>query len=141
MSDQTKIEAFLAGGPYAVVGASCDRTKEGNRVLRSFVRSGMTVFPVNPGAAEVEGLTCYSDLASVPRVPHGICITTPPRVTESIVEQAGRLGVKHVWMQPGAESERAVDRAHQLGMNLIAGGPCIKAARGTARAPQRKPGQ
>ena len=36
----------------------------------------------------------------------------------------GRLGIQHVWMQPGAESEQAVHRAEALGMNVIANGPC-----------------
>lgn len=102
--------------------------REGNRVLRSFLRRGTTAFLVNPGASEVEGLTCYLDLASLPRPPHAICITTPPQVSESIIEQAGRLGVKNVWMQPGAESGRAIDRARQLGMNVVAGGPCVLTA-------------
>ncbi|MCH8218006.1 MAG: CoA-binding protein [Planctomycetes bacterium] len=45
-------------------------------------------------------------------------------VTASIVEETAQLGIKHIWMQPGAESEEAVKRAEQLGMNVIAGGPC-----------------
>ena len=66
----------------------------------------------------------YPDLASLPEPVHGISIITPPEVTESIVEQAGQLGIKNLWMQPGAENDAAVARATELGMNLISGGPC-----------------
>jgi predicted CoA-binding protein len=52
-------------------------------------------------------------------------VITPPHVSEAIVEQAGVIGVKNIWFQPGAESEKAVARAIELGMNVIAGGPCI----------------
>ena len=55
---------------------------------------------------------------------HGISVITKPDVTESIVEEAAELGIKNIWMQPGAESEKAVKRAEALGMNVIAGGPC-----------------
>lgn len=125
MSTAEKIHAFLDGTPHAVVGASRDRSKYGNKVLRVFQQNGREVYPVNPQAKEVEGLACYPDLASLPKAVHGISIITPPHVTETIIEQAIDLGIQHVWMQPGAESERAVQRAENAGINFIAGGPCI----------------
>src|SRR5438477_6987528 len=100
MNESEQINAFLAGAPHAVVGASSDRSKYGNLVLRSYVQAGRPIFPVNPGAEEVEGLKAYPDLASLPEKVHGVSVITPPRVTESIVEQAGSLGIKHIWLQP-----------------------------------------
>ncbi|MDB5341159.1 MAG: Rossmann fold nucleotide-binding protein, partial [Planctomycetaceae bacterium] len=79
-------------------------------------------------AEEVEGLHSYPDLASLPQPVHGVSIITPPSVTEAIIEQAGKLGIKHVWLQPGAESKQAVSRAAHWGINLISGGPCILVA-------------
>lgn len=130
MTEQEKIQAFFAGGPHAVVGASRDRSKYGNMVLRAFQQNGLAAFPVNPSADKVEGLKAYPDLASLPETVHGASVITPPDVTESIIEQAGRLGIKNIWLQPGAESENAVQRATQLGMNVIAGGPCVLVALG-----------
>lgn len=125
MNERTKINAFLAGGPHAVVGASRDRTKIGNRVLQAYLQAGRPVFPVNPLAGEIEGLTAYPDLAALPAAIHGLSVVTPPQISEAVVEQAGKLGVKHIWFQPGAESEHALQRAQELGMNVISGGPCI----------------
>jgi uncharacterized protein len=125
MNDREKIAEFLAGRPHAVVGASRDRAKIGNKVLRAYVKTGRPAYPVNLGAEEVEELKAYPDLASLPEAVHGVSVITPPQVTESIVEQAGALGIKNIWLQPGAESQRAVARAEELGMNVISGGPCI----------------
>jgi uncharacterized protein len=73
----------------------------------------------------VEGLVAFSDLASLSETVHGVSIVTPPRVTEQIVLQAAGLGIRHLWMQPGSESDRAIELAEQAGMNVIWGGPCI----------------
>jgi uncharacterized protein len=125
MTEPDRIKSFLDGAPLAVVGASRDRAKYGNKVLRALVRDGRDVFPVNPTIEDVEGRKSYPDLRSLPVPVHGVCVITPPSVTESIVEQAGRLGIKNIWLQPGAESDWAVERATQLGMNVISGGPCV----------------
>ncbi len=125
MTLQEKIDAFLAAGPYAVVGASKDRSKYGNRVLRCYRQHHLTAYPVNPREPEIEGLTCYPDLTALPEPAHGISIITPPSVTEGIVEQAAEAGVRRLWMQPGAESPAAVSRAEALGLSVISGGPCI----------------
>ena len=119
------IQDFLAGGPFAVVGASTDRAKYGNKVLRCYLQNGRDAHPVNPKADEVEGRHAFADLASIPEPVHGVSIITPPAVTERVVEDAAEAGIRHVWMQPGAESDAAVARAGELGLNVIAGGPCL----------------
>ena len=124
MTIQQQIDEFLNGAPHAVVGASRDRSKYGNKVLRTYLQNKMPVFAVNPNADEVEGLSAYPDLASLPEQVHGISVITPPRATELIVSEAGNLGVKNIWMQPGSESETALELAAQFGMNVIANGPC-----------------
>ena len=78
MSEAARIEQFLNGSPHAVVGASRDRSKYGNKVLRAYLQSDRTVYPVNPTAVEVEGLTAYPDLAALPEAVHGVSVITPP---------------------------------------------------------------
>ncbi len=125
-----QINDFLDGETFAVVGASRDRSKYGNKVLRVYVQNGRKVHPVNLHADEVEGRKSYPDLASLPEPVHGISVVTPPNVTEQVVEQAATLGIRHIWMQPGAESAAAVESAAGHGMNVIAGGPCILVVQG-----------
>jgi uncharacterized protein len=101
------------------------RKKYGNKVLRAYLQSQRAVYPVHPSAEEVEGLTAYRDLASLPETVHGLSIITPPQITQQVVAQAAQLGIRHIWMQPGAESDSAVELAQQAGINVIWGGPCI----------------
>jgi predicted CoA-binding protein len=124
-SEAERIEAFLNSGSFAVVGASTDRSKYGNRVLRCYQQHGRKVHPVNPRAPEVEGLHAYPSLAALPEAVPAISVITPPAATEQVVREAHAAGVKHVWMQPGAESDEAIRTAKALGMNVIAGGPCL----------------
>jgi predicted CoA-binding protein len=120
-----RIAAFLAAGPFGVVGASTDRSKYGNRVLRCYQQHGRQVFPINPKAPEVEGLKAYPSLATLPVPVAAISVITPPAATEQVVREAHAAGVRHVWMQPGAESDVAVRTAEALGLNVISGGPCL----------------
>lgn len=130
MDVRSQIAAFLAEGPWAVVGASRNRAKYGNRVLRCYLQHGRTAYPVNPREAAIEGVTCYPDLRHLPEPVRGISVITPPGVTERIVEYAPASGARFVWMQPGAESATAVARAEALGLTVIAGGPCLLVALG-----------
>ena len=124
-TSQQSIDAFLQGSPFAVVGASTNRDKYGNKVLRCYQQHDLKVYPINPRADEIEGIQCYPDLASLPEALHGISVITPPKITEAVVEEASQAGIKHIWMQPGAESPAAVARAKELGINVIAGGACL----------------
>jgi len=125
MTIDERIDAFLSGKVFAVVGASKNREKYGNKVLRNYLQHDLKVFPVNPNEAEIEGLSCYPDLKSLPEPVHGISIITPPTVTEQVVQQAADAGIQHAWMQPGAESPEAVELGESLGLNVIGDGSCI----------------
>jgi predicted CoA-binding protein len=119
------IEDFLASGPYAVVGASNDRAKYGNKVFRAYKAKGWKVYPVNPREKEVEGQEAFPDLASLPEKPRGVSIITPPQVTERVVAEAADAGALFVWMQPGAESPEAIRIARERGLEVIGDGSCF----------------
>ena len=119
------IDDFLDHGPYAVVGASTNREKYGNKVLRAYLQSGRDAWPINPRAEEIEGVKCYPDLASCPEPPRAISIITPPKITLDVVDAAADAGVEFVWMQPGAESPESIKRAQDRGLHVIADGSCL----------------
>jgi predicted CoA-binding protein len=125
MTLQEKIDAFFAGSPFAVVGASAARGKYGNRVLRAYLQNQRKVYAINPKEDVIEGVPCFADLLSLPEPVHGVSIITPPAITERVVEQAAQARIMHLWMQPGAESDTAIERAQAHGINCIAGGPCL----------------
>jgi predicted CoA-binding protein len=124
------IEDFLKEGPYAVVGASADRGKYGNKVLRAYLQNGKQVYPVNPKVEEVEGQRTYPDLSSLPETPRAVSIITPPKISEQVVVQAAAAGAEFVWMQPGAESDEAIRLANEKGLKVIADGSCALVAMG-----------
>ena len=119
------IEAFLSQSSFAVAGASTDRSKYGNRVLRHYRAAGRQAYALNPKATEIEGEPAYPDLAALPEMPAALSIVTPPAVTERVVDEALQLGIRHIWMQPGAESQVAIDRAIEAGVEVIHGGACV----------------
>ncbi len=123
-STRDLIREFMASGPYAVVGASSDRDKYGNKVLRAYQQQGQEVYPINPRGGVIEGLKAYPNLAAVPVRVRGISIITPPQITERVVEEAAAAGAEFVWMQPGAESPEAIRKAASLGLKVIADGSC-----------------
>ncbi len=127
-SEIDPVADFLASGPYAVAGVSKDRAKYGNKVLRSYLQAGREVYGIHPRETEVEGVACFPNLAALPKLPRGLSIVTPAEVTERLVEEAATLGVTRLWMQPGAESPQAIRRARELGLTVIAEGPCLLVA-------------
>ena len=128
MTVAERVRAFLAAGPFAVVGASPDRAKFGNRVLRKYVEHDLPVRPVNPRGGEIERLPAARSLTELCELwarPGAVSIITPPAVTEEVVQEALELGIEHLWMQPGAESEHAVQLAEAGGASVLWGGPCL----------------
>jgi predicted CoA-binding protein len=120
-----EIDDFLAASRFGVVGASTDRNKYGNKVLRCYLMHDRSAIPVNPKEESVEGVPSVPDVAALPEDVASISIITPPAITEMVVEAAIRKGIRNIWMQPGAESKQAVARCREAGINVIADGSCI----------------
>ena len=119
------IEEFLASQTFAVAGASANREKYGNRVFRALLESGRETYPLNPATAEIEGHTAFVTISDLPEAPDALSIITPPTVTRQIVADAISAGIKHIWMQPGAEDAHASKAARAAGINVIDNGSCI----------------
>ena len=122
---EERIARFLSADAFGVVGASTDRAKYGNKVLRCYQQNNRRVIPVNPRAESVEGLPCVASVADLPTEVKSLSIITPPKITEQVVEQAIAHGIENIWMQPGAESPMAVSRCEEAGINIIADGSCL----------------
>ena len=103
----------------AVIGASSDPRKFGNRAVRAFRRQGYTVVPINPNRTQVEGLQAY---ASVLDVPGAIDIATfyvPPDVGAKVIQDVAKKEIPEVWLNPGSESEQLVRLARSLKVEPI----------------------
>lgn len=113
------IEKYFSYQTYAVAGASRRKDKFGYKVLQDLIARGKTVIPVNPGASEIDGLTCYSSITDIPSEIDAVHFITRPEVTEKLAKECIARKVKAVWMQPGAESDRAVDELKAAGIDVI----------------------
>jgi predicted CoA-binding protein len=119
------IAKFLSAKAFAVAGASSNRNKFGNKVLRCYIQNNKTVYPVNLHESTIEGLICVDKIEKLPSNVKSLSIVTPPAITEQLVEQAIQKGIKNIWIQPGAESEVAILNCKRHKINYIAHGPCI----------------
>lgn len=119
------IEQFLSSSAFGVIGASANRAKFGNMVLRCYQQNSRIVYPVHPLLDKVEGLLCLKSISELPSEVKSISVITPPQITEQIVEQAHSKGIQNIWMQPGAESPLAIQKCLDYGINVIADGSCI----------------
>ncbi|MFI5461643.1 MAG: CoA-binding protein [Isosphaerales bacterium] len=110
----------MTGKTVAVVGASGDRTKFGNKAVRSFRDAGWTVFPIHPTLDEVEGMAAYPSLDDLP-VPglDQVSFYVPPSVGIRVLDQVARKEVGELWLNPGSESPEVLARALELGLNVI----------------------
>ena len=70
-------------------------------------------------------MVCLKSINDLPDNVKSISVITPPSITEQVVELAHSKGIKNIWMQPGAESELAVQKCVEYGINVIADGSCI----------------
>ncbi|CEG56137.1 CoA-binding protein [Legionella fallonii] len=119
------IERFLQSPAFAVAGASSNREKYGNKVLRCYLQNGKVVYPINPHEQQIEGVSVIHAVDDLPKEVDSISIITPPQITEQIVADAIKKGIKNIWMQPGAENDAAIANGIKHGINIIARGPCI----------------
>ena len=103
----------------AIVGASSDRRKFGNRAVRAFQQQGYTVVPINPHEAEVEGLKAYASVLDVPGQVDMASLYVPPHVGEQVIGDIARKGIAEVWLNPGAESDELIARARALHIQPI----------------------
>jgi hypothetical protein len=113
------LEEFGAVKTVAVVGASPDRSKFGNKALRAFAAQGYRVVAVHPSAAEVEGVKTYPRVADVPFALDMATLYVPPSIGIGLIDDLAAAGVKEVWLNPGSESPALIARARELGLDPI----------------------
>ena len=103
----------------AIVGASNNRTKFGNKAVRAFLRQGYKVFPVNPRETEVEGLPAFRSVRDVPVRPEKISVYLPPPLVQQVLPEIAARGCDELWLNPGTESDEVLAQAQQLGLKVI----------------------
>jgi uncharacterized protein len=118
-SQREVISEAVNSRTWAIVGASEDTSKFGNRIYRDLKRAGYEVYGVNPNAQSVDGDPVWSTLAELPVRPDVVNVVVPSWVGRGIANDAADLGIRIFWLQPGAESAELVEHARGLGLKVI----------------------
>jgi predicted CoA-binding protein len=113
------INKILDGRVFAVVGSFSKKTKFAYRIVSDLLKTGKTVYPVNKRGGYIKGLKCYKSILDIPVQIDTVSIVTPPEVTEKIVRECSEKEINNVWMQPGAESQNAIDYCIENGINAV----------------------
>jgi predicted CoA-binding protein len=114
-----KEEAMLEKKVWAVVGANQDPEKYGNMIYKKLRTRGYRVYAVNPNYEVIEGDLCYKDLSSLPEVPEVIDMVVSPKRGRPVLEEAARLGVKDIWLQPGTYDEEIMNLINEKELNAV----------------------
>ena len=105
----------------AVLGASRDRRKFGNKAVRAYLESGYQVFPVNPKESTIEGLKTYATLEAITLPIDFVSLYVPPAVGLHLLPAIAAKNPREVWLNPGSESEDIIDAAADLHLRTIVG--------------------
>ena len=103
----------------AILGASNDRRKFGNKAVRAFLQQGYEVFPVNPRESTIEGLPVFSSLRDVPVRPQLISVYLPPAILLTVLPELAAKGCDELWLNPGTESDAVLTECGRLGLNVV----------------------
>ena len=103
----------------AIIGASNDRAKYGNKAVRAFLQQGYHVYPVNPKEAEIEGLPAFQSVRDLPVRPDMISVYLPPAVLLKVLPDIRARGCDELWLNPGTESDEVLAEAERLGLHVI----------------------
>ena len=104
----------------AIVGASSNRHKFGNKALRAFRDEGYTVLAINPNEAEVEGLKTYPSVLDVPHAIDMASVYVPPEIGQGLLAEFEKKQIAEIWLNPGAESDELLAEARKRKLNVIA---------------------
>lgn len=116
---QKVIDEMLDKKVWAVVGATQNTSKFGNKIVKKLKEFGYDVYPVNPVYDEVEGLKCYKSLTDLPLKPDCISVVVAPEKANLTVEEAKKNKVEYMWFQPGAFSEKTIELAEDSDIKIV----------------------
>src|SRR5262245_49392398 len=103
----------------AIIGASHDRRKFGNKAERAFRAEGYTVIPINPHESEVEGVKAYRSVLDVPGTIDMASMYVQPEIGAALLAELEQKKIPEIWVNPGAEDDALMAEARRRGLNVI----------------------
>src|SRR5437762_853756 len=101
----------------AIIGASADRAKFGNKSVRAHARAGYRVYPVNLRASEIEGWPAFRSVGDLPagRLDR-VSVYLPAGPALAVLDDLAQRDIGEVWFNPGADQPDVVKKARALGL-------------------------
>jgi uncharacterized protein len=118
---QAIVQELISKKRFAIIGATDNPEKFGYKILQNLKSRGFEVFPVNPRLKEINGTQCYASLSDIPEKVEVVNFVVPPKVTEETLKECKKLGLNNIWLQPGSESETAIQYCRDNGMKVAYG--------------------
>ncbi|MEM7482617.1 MAG: CoA-binding protein [Acidobacteriota bacterium] len=100
----------------AIVGASTDRSKFGNKCVRAYQHEGWEVVPINPKGGEIEGVEAAVSLADA-RPTDRIALYLAPNLLRPLLPAiAERESPEGVYFNPGTWTPELLAEAKEMGI-------------------------
>ena len=119
MSDPVSTRLDLPDPLIAIVGATDNPAKYGNKIYLDLKSKGYRVVAVNPGRSTVDGDQAFKSLADLPEEPDIVNVVVPPVRTMRVLEDAAAIDGVAVWIQPGAADQAVRERVGELGIPAL----------------------
>ena len=119
MSMEKIIAEMFEKKSWAVVGATQNPSKFGNKIFKKLQRNGYDVAPINPVYDDVEGVATFENLSAMSEKPECVNVVVSPERAMNALNEAIELGIKYIWFQPGAFNEEIIERAETAGVNIV----------------------
>ena len=111
------IKDALAEKVWAVIGATHKTDKFGYKIYKCLKEHGYEVYPVNPNVTSIDGDTCYPSLSALPVVPGVVDFVVPEAAGLAAIDECKQLGIKTIWLQPGADKPAVLAKAKEVGLD------------------------
>lgn len=119
MDTTDQIHEMLQCKVWAVVGATENPEKFGHKIYKLLKEADYKVFAVNPALSFIGADRCYPSLTDLPQRPAAVNVVVPPKIGVKIIEECAELGIKNVWLQPGANDDTVVEASKKADLNTI----------------------
>ncbi|TYQ17033.1 UNVERIFIED_CONTAM: hypothetical protein Cloal_3634 [Acetivibrio alkalicellulosi] len=114
-----EVEKMLEKNVWAVVGATENPEKYGNSIFKKLKLKGYKVYPISPNYEMINGDKCYKNLSSLPEKPEVINMVVSPKIGKGIIEEAAKLGIDNIWLQPGTHNTEIMNLINEKGLNAV----------------------
>lgn len=113
------IKKMLDKKVWAVVGATDNPSKFGNKIYKKLKHYGYEVYAVNPAYEMVDGDTCYASLKDLPRKVDCVDVVVSPDRAEKVLEEVSAFGIENIWFQPGTFTPELIEKSESLGLDTV----------------------